>query len=145
MRPSIALIAAVACLPFFAVQAKEKPATLPAKDKSEAAQTKDKHVPVSTTFTTDANTKVRVGDNKSATLADIKVGAKVHVTYHSDNGTLIADHIAEVVEPKPANPPASGEHKKHEPKPGEMHAGGIVTVVAANSLTVNVHPPHPKK
>ena len=80
MRPSIALIAAVACLPFFAVQAKEKPATLPAKDKSEAAQTKDKHVPVSTTFTTDANTKVRVGDNKSATLADIKVGAKVHVT-----------------------------------------------------------------
>lgn len=139
MRKSIALIAAVALLPLIAVQAKDKPA---------AAQVKDKPVPVSMTFTTDASTKIRVGDNKSATLADIKVGDKVHIAYHDNAGTLVADHIAEMAEKKaekPAGTPAAGDHKKHEPKPGELHAGGVVTAVAATTLTVDVNPPHGKK
>ena len=46
---------------------------------------------------------------------------------------------------KKAEKPADGEHKKHEPKPGELHAGGIVTAVDATTLTVDVRPPHDKK
>ena len=126
MRKSIALIAALALLPLLAAQAKDKP------------------VPVSTIFTTDASTKIRVGDNKAATLADIKAGDKVHITYHDNAGTHVADHVA-VTGEKKAEKPAGAEPKKHEPKPGELHAGGVVTAVDATTLTVGVHPPHIKK
>ena len=129
MRKSIAIIAALALLPMLAAQAKDKPA---------AAQAKDKPVAVSTTFTTDANTKIRVGDKKTATLADIKVGDKVHITYHDNAGTHVADHVAVMGEKKggkPAEKPAGAEPKKHEPKPGELHAGGAVTAVDATAVT----------
>ena len=135
MRKSIAIIAALALLPMLAAQAKDKPA---------AAQAKDKPVAVSTTFTTDANTKIRVGDKKTATLADIKVGDKVHITYHDNAGTHVADHVA-VQGEKKAEKPTGTEPKKHEPKPGELHAGGAVTAVDATTLTVGVHPAHGKK
>lgn len=130
MRKLLTIIAAAALLPMIAAQAKDKP------------------VPVSTTFTVDANTKIRVGDNKTATLADIKTGDKVHIAYHDNAGTLVADHVAvqgEKKAEKPAEKPADGEHKKQEPKPGELHAGGVVTAVDATTITVGVHPAHDKK
>lgn len=130
MRKLLALIAAAALLPMIAAQAKDKPA------------------PVSTTFTVDATTKIRVGDNKTATLANIKTGDKVHIVYHDNAGTLVADHVAvqgEKKADKPAEKPADGKAKKHEPKPGELRAGGVVTAVDATTLTVGVRPPHDKK
>jgi len=130
MRKSIAIIAAAALLPMLAAQAKDKP------------------TPVSTTFTVDANTKIRVGDNKAATLADIKTADKVHIAYHDNAGTHVADHVAVNGEKKAGNPadkPADGEPKKHEPKPGELHAAGVVTAVGATTVTVGVHPEHEKK
>ena len=45
----------------------------------------------------------------------------------------------------PAEKPAGAEPKKHEPKPGELHAGGAVTAVDATTITVGVHPAHDKK
>ena len=134
MRKSIALIAALALLPMI------------------AAQAKDKTVPVSTVFTVDANTKIRVGDNKTAALADIKAGDKVHIAYHDTASTHVADQVAVQGEQKagkpaekPAGKPANGEPRKHEPKPGELHAGGVVTAVDATTVTVGVHPAHDKK
>lgn len=129
-RTIVALIAVAALLPLI------------------AAQAKDKHAPVSKTFTVDANTKIHVGDNKTAKLADIKSGDKVHIAYHDNAGTLVADRIdvkGEKKAEKPAEKPAGGEHKKHESKPGELHAEGVVTAVAADSLTVEVRPEHHKK
>ena len=130
IRKLFAIVTAAAFLPMIVVQAKDKPA------------------PVSTTFTVDATTKIRVGDNKAATLADIKTGDKVHIAYHDNAGTLVADRIGVMGEKKadkPGEKPGNGEHKKHEPKPGELHAGGVVTAVAATTLTVDVHPGHDKK
>jgi len=130
MRKLTALIAAAALLPMIAAQAKDKPA------------------PVSTTFTVDANTKIRVGDNKAATLADIKTADKVHIAYHDNAGTHVADHVAvngAKKAGKPAEKPTGGENKKHEPKPGELHAQGVVTDVGATTLTVGVHPGQEKK
>lgn len=130
MRKLLALIATAVFLPMIAAQAKDKPA------------------PVSTTFTVEATTKIRVGDNKAAALTDVKTGDKVRIVYHDNAGTLVADRIGVVAEKpveKPADKPAAGEHKKHEPKPGELHAGGIVTAVAAATLTVDVRPARNKK
>jgi hypothetical protein len=130
MRKLLALITAAAFLPMLAAQAKDKPA------------------PVSTTFTVDATTKIRVGDNKQAALADVKTGDKVHITYHDNAGTLVADRVGvqgEKKADKPADKPATGDRKKREPKPGELHAGGVVTAVDASTLTVDVRPPREKK
>ena len=129
MRRTIAaLIAAAALLPLI------------------AAQAKDTGAGVSKTFKTDASTKIRVGDNKAATLADIKSGDKVGIVYHDDAGTLVADRIGVMGEKKPEKP-AGGEHKKHEPKPGELRAHGAVTAVdaTASTLTVDVHEGHHKQ
>jgi 3-dehydroquinate synthase class II len=128
MRKIVALIAAAVLLPLLAAQAKDKPA------------------PVSKTFKVEASTKIHVGDNKTATLADIKAGDKVGIAYHDDNGTLVADHI-KVEGEKKHEKKAEGEHKKHEPKPGELRAHGVVTAVdaTAGTVTVDVHEGHHKK
>ena len=128
-RTIVALIAVAALLPLIAAQAKDKAA--PAAG-------------VSKTFTVDAKTKIHVGDNKAATIADIKQGDKVHIAYHDNAGTLVADHIG-VRGEKKAEKPAGGEHKKHEPKPGELHAEGVVTAVDATTITVDVREGHHKK
>lgn len=129
-RIIVALLAAAALLPLIAAQA---------KDKAAAGG-------VSKTFKADASTKIRVGDNKAATLVDIKSGDKVSIAYRDAVGTLVADRISVMGEKKPEKP-AGGEHKKHESKPGELRAHGTVTAVdaTAGTVTVEVREGHSKQ
>ena len=128
---TLALIAAALLTPMLAVYA----------NSTNAA-------PVSKTFTVPAAAKIHTVDNAAATLADLKVGDKVGIAYHDNNGTLTADKIHVINGPKEGAP--KGSHpKKGEPKPetAELHAHGLITAVdaTAGTLTIDVQAHHPKK
>ena len=128
--PTLALIAAALLTPVLAVYANSTNAT-----------------PVSKTFTVGADAKIHTVDNPSAKLADLKVGDKVGIAYHDNNGTLTVDKIHVINGPKEVAP--KGSHPKGGPKAdtAELHVHGLITAVdaTAGTLTIDVQAHHPKK
>ena len=114
---------------------------------SAQAGQKGKHATTPQTFTVAAGATISVEGNKSATLADIKVGDHVKIAYTEANGALTAVHIKDVG-PNPVKhakkAKSGGKHHKHTST--NLHARGIVqSVDAANqTLTITVKHKHHK-
>lgn len=78
--------------------------------------------------------KIHVGDNKNATLADLKTGTVIHVAYTEENGVRTANRIADAV-PKTGDKHVANSEPAHK---GEKHLHGVLESVdsAANTLVV---------
>ena len=95
-----------------------------------------KNPPVRTTYKVSADCKITLAEDKDGALADLKVGERIHIAYHADGPTAVADRIHVVVEKggaKPGKPP--GGAKKD---PSELHAHGKITAVNTTDGTVTV-------
>lgn len=120
----ISLIAVAVAVPLVAVFAEKTP-------------------PVSQTFKVGADCKVMLAEDKAGALADLKVGDKVRIAFHTDGTASIADRIHLVGEPKGEGKPAKTPGGK---KDGDTHVHGKITAVdaTAGTITVDVHQKAPK-
>ena len=102
--------------------------------------------PVSKTFTVAAAAKIHTVDNPAAKLADLKVGDKVGIAYHDNNGTLTADKIHVINGPKEVAPKGARQMGEPKPETAELHAHGLITAVdaTAGTLTIDVQAHHSK-
>jgi len=110
---------------------------------AQAAQTANNGL-TSQTYKVDDGCQIVTADKKQATLADLKVGDKVDIRYHAQNGTLVADWII-VHRPRnaqqPKTSPPSGQPR---PKPtNEPRARGTIINIntESNIVTIEGKPP----
>jgi hypothetical protein len=85
-------------------------------------------------------TRIAVGTDRSAELADVSVGDRVSIAYDHENGTLVAYHIADGVPHKPHVVRRSIVlHPRHPATTSPyLHIGGFVRAIdpASGTLTI---------
>ena len=86
------------------------------------------------------NCRIVTPADRAATLADLKVGDRVHIRYRDANSTLVADRIV-VRALDPAQP---GESRKHSgkappaPKPGNENLRGTIIDINLQAGTITI-------
>ena len=100
------------------------------------------------TFRIASNCKIHTPSSKHGTVADLKIGDKVRISYLDQGGTKVAGRIS--VKGKHAK----GEKKKGAPKQGGtkhggkkkeyQHAKGTITSIDASTITIKPHNKHHK-
>lgn len=78
--------------------------------------------------------KIHVGDNKSATLADLKIGTVVHIAFTEEKGVRTAHHISDMA-PKPTGTKEGEKPKAHN---DEKHLHGVLESVDSGANTITV-------
>ena len=81
-----------------------------------------------------SNAHIAVGSNRSASLANVRVGDHVSIAYDSEQGTLVAHHISDGV---PHSNSVSSVHH-HTKASSVAHIHGIVQSVNAQSGTLTI-------
>jgi hypothetical protein len=99
------------------------------------------------TFKVATDAKIHAADGKVALLTDLKVGDKVGLAYTDSNGTLTADKIHVIGEPKAEPGAKKGEDHKGAKSDTELHARGVITAIdtAAGTIAVDVQQHHKKQ
>ncbi len=96
--------------------------------------------PISMTFRTAADCKIMLAADRAGSLADLKAGDRIRITYHNDGAAAVADRIRLILEPQGAGKDgdARGPGRKPDARPS-LH--GMVTAVdrKAGLVTVVVH------
>ena len=126
--------------------------SLPVQAAGHKGKHAGKHATTTQTFSIGTSAKISVAGNKSATLADIKVGDHVRIAYTEANGVLTAIHIKDagpnpVKHAKKAKSAKkhhkSGKHKgTHLHKSTSLHAHGIVQSVDTSAMTLTIKEKH---
>ncbi len=105
-----------------------------------------KHASATQTFSVAVGAKISVEGNKSATLADIKVGDHVKIAYTEANGVLTAIHIKDAG-PNPVKhakkAKSAKQHHKHNST--DLHVHGIVQSIDASNQTLTITVKHHHK
>lgn len=78
--------------------------------------------------------KIHVGDNKNATLADLKTGTVVHIAFTEEKGVRTAHHISDMA-PKPTGAKEGEKPKAHN---DEKHIHGVLESVNAGANTITI-------
>jgi hypothetical protein len=94
-------------------------------------------------FQVAAKAKIVVGTDRHASLADVKAGDHVSITYQQQDGVLVAYHISDDVPHKPRIPGSTPAPAKpiapHPKKPSPYsHVRGIVESVDAQAGTLTL-------
>jgi Cu/Ag efflux protein CusF len=109
----------------------------------------NKHAPQPQTFKVAADAKIIVGDNRKATLADLKAGETVNIAYTEENGAMVAHRIRDL-ELNPEKTPKPEGTNSVPKKPGgnaddtSKHARGIVEKVDVQAGTITILGKAPK-
>lgn len=85
-------------------------------------------------FSVAPDAKIHVGDNKNATLADLKAGTVVHIAFTEEKGARTAHHISDMA-PKPTEAKEGEKPKVHN---GEKHMHGVLESVNVAASTIRV-------
>jgi Cu/Ag efflux protein CusF len=92
------------------------------------------------TFQVATNAHIAVGDNRKASLEDLKVGDHVSIGYVEENDAKLARRISDGVPHKPPTPGATPSQKpNHHPAASALlHAHGVIQSVDLDASTVTI-------
>ncbi len=92
------------------------------------------------TFHVAANAHIAVGDNRKASLADLKVGDRISIGYVQENDVKSARRISDGVPHKSPTPGATPSQKpNHHPGASSLlHAHGVIRSVDVGANTVTI-------
>ena len=103
----------------------------------QAARVRRSGAPRMETFQTASNTKVVVGTNHAASLANLKVGDRVSISYVQNSGGRLARRITDGV-PHKSHTPAKHPAKHPAKTPGLLHAHGVIRAINLQAGTVTI-------